>query len=84
VVGHRERHGLARTGKRQLDAAVNRIAVTQKRCHPEAAAYLQRRTTRGDTQTEALRALRRRLSDIVDPAPLADPTPTPGCLAEAA
>jgi transposase len=82
--GNRERHRLARTGNRQLNAAVHRIALTQKRCHPDAAAYLERRTARGDTPTEALSALKRRLSDIVYRALLADATPTPGCLAEAA
>jgi transposase len=67
-----------------IDAAVHRMAITRRRCHPDAAAYLQRRTARGDTPTEALRALKRRLSDIVYRAPLADATPIPGCLAEAA
>ena len=51
---------------------VHRIAVTQKRCNPNARAYLQRRTTAGDTPTEALRALKRRLSDIVYRMLLAD------------
>ena len=59
------RHRLSRTGNRQLNCAIHRIAVTQKRCHPAAQAYLQRRTTLGDTPTEALRALKRRLSDII-------------------
>lgn len=75
---------LTRSGNRQLNAAVHRIALTQKRCHPDAAAYLQRRTAMGNTPTEALRALKRRLSDTVYRALLADATPTPGCLAEAA
>ena len=37
------RHRLSRTGNRQLNCAIHRIAVTQKRCHPAAQAYLQRR-----------------------------------------
>jgi transposase len=81
---NRERHRLARTGNRQLNAALHRIALTQKRCHPDAAAYLERRAARGNTPTEALRALKRRLSDTVYRALLADATPTPGRLAEAA
>jgi len=68
------RHRLSRTGNRQLNCAIHRIAVTQKRCHPPAQAYLQRRTTSGDTPTEALRALKRRLSDIVYRTLLADST----------
>jgi transposase len=70
--GSRVRHRLARTGNRQLNCAIHRIAVTQKRCHPDAQAYLKHRTTAGSTNTEALRALKRRLSDIVYRALLAD------------
>jgi len=66
------RHRLSRTGNRQLNCAIHRIAVTQKRCHPPAQAYLHRRATTGDTSTEALRALKRRLSDIVYRTLLAD------------
>jgi transposase len=63
--GNRVRHRLARTGNRQLNCAIHRIAVTQKRCHPDAQAYLNKRITAGDTPTEALRALKRRISDAV-------------------
>jgi transposase len=70
------RHRLARTGNRQLNCAIHRIAVTQKRCHPPAQAYLARRTAAGDTPTEALRALKRRLSDIVYRALLTDTVAT--------
>jgi transposase len=73
--GNRERHRLSRTGNRQLNAAIHRIAVTQMRCHPDARAYLDRRITQHDTRTEALRALKRRLSDVVFRALLADAQP---------
>jgi len=73
--GNRERHRLSRTGNRQLNAAVHRIAVTQIRCHHDAIAYMQRRMTNGNTKSEALRALKRRLSDIVYRALLADAQP---------
>lgn len=83
--GNRERHRLSRTGNRQLNAAVHRIAVTQMRCHDDAIAYLERRTTMGNTKTEAIRALKRRLSDIVYRALLADAQPAAAaCLDEAA
>jgi transposase len=75
--GSHTRHRLARTGNRQLNCAIHRIAVTQKRCHPGAQAYLQRRTAGGDTPAEALRALKRRLSDIVYRTLLADGTTAP-------
>jgi len=63
--GNPARHRLSRTGNRQLNCAIHRIAITQKRCHPPAQAYLTNRTANGDTPTEALRALKRRISDAV-------------------
>ena len=71
------RHRLSRTGNRQLNCAIHRIAVTQIRCHPDAQAYLKSRIAAGDTKTEALRALKRRLSDIIYRALLADSTSVP-------
>jgi len=83
--GNRERHRLSRTGNRQLNAAIHRIAVTQARCHDDAKTYLDRRLENGNTKTEALRALKRRLSDVVFRALLADAEPvTATCLAQAA
>ena len=53
--GNRTRHRLSRTGNRQLNCAIHRIAVTLIRCHPDAQAYLKARIASGDTKTEALR-----------------------------
>jgi transposase len=78
------RHRLSRTGNRQLNAAIHRIAITQARCHPDAQTYLARRAELGNTPTEARRALKRRLSDIVYRALLADAPATAACLDEAA
>jgi transposase len=69
---NRVRHRLSRTGNRQLNAALHRIAVTQIRMHQPAKDYLERRITMGNTKTEALRALKRRLSDVVFRALLVD------------
>jgi transposase len=66
------RHRLSRTGNRQLNAALYRIALTQARCHPGARNLLERRRTHGDSNREAFRVLRRRLSDIVYRAMRAD------------
>jgi transposase len=60
-----ERHRLNRGGNRQLNAALHRIAVTQLRLGGAGRAYVQRRLAAGDTKTEAIRALRRRISDEV-------------------
>jgi transposase len=79
------RHRLSRTGNRQLNAAIHRIAITQARCHPDAIVYLERRAAMRNTPTEARRALKRRLSDIVYRALLVDAQAQPAaCLDEAA
>ena len=79
--GNRIRHRLSRTGNRQLNCAIHRIAITQKRCHPPARDYLARRAAAGSTGPEALRALKRRLSDIVYRALLADSATAPSAQA---
>jgi transposase len=68
------RHRLSRTGNRQINTAIHRVAITQKRIHPGAKAYLERRIANGNTKTEALRALKRKLSDVIYRALLADAT----------
>lgn len=82
--GNRERHRLSRTGNRQINAAIHRIAITQARCHPDAATYLAKRKASGDTNTEALRALKRRLSDVVYRTLLTDTKPATTCVPQAA
>jgi len=80
-----QRHRLSRTGNRQLNAAIHRIAVTQKRCHDDAKTYLQRRSALGNSNREALRALKRRLSDVVYRALITDAhASTATCLPQAA
>jgi len=70
--GNRVRHRLSRTGNRQLNTAIHRIAITQMRIHEPAKTYLERRMVNGNTKTEALRALKRKLSDVVYRALLVD------------
>jgi transposase len=82
--GNRTRHRLARTGNRQLNCAIHRIAVTQGRCHRDARAFIERRIASGNTPSEARRALKRRLSDLVYRDLLHDATiatPRPSTLA---
>lgn len=62
--GNNERFRLNRGGNRQVNAALHRIAVTQLRCHPDAKDFIRRRLASGNTKKEALRALKRRLSDV--------------------
>ena len=63
--GNHERHRLNRGGNRQLNVALHRIAITQMRLGGPASAYIARRLAMGNTKTEAIRALRRQISDEV-------------------
>ena len=63
--GGRNRHRLNRTGNRQLNAALHRIAVTQSRVHPPARAYLERKQAEGHSRREALRCLKRHLARTI-------------------
>jgi transposase len=70
--GNRESYRLSRTGNRQLNAAIHRCAVTQAHYHPDASAFLARRRAAGDHKAESIRALKRRLSDVVFRALMVD------------
>ncbi|MHA6781110.1 hypothetical protein ACVGOW_08955 [Pseudonocardia saturnea] len=72
---NRHRFRLSRTGNRQLNAAIHRIAITQAHYHPQAREMLQRRRAGGDSKAESIRVLKRRLSDVVYRALLADVDP---------
>src|SRR5579862_1767025 len=63
--GNHKRHRLNRGGNRQLNAAIHRIAVTQLRHEGLARDYVSKRLAVGNTKTEAVRALKRRISDEV-------------------
>jgi len=69
---NRARYRLSRTGNRQLNAALHRMALTQMRVHPPAKAMIERRRAGGDGGMEALRVLKRRLSDVAYHALRAD------------
>jgi len=57
--GEHARHRLNRTGNRQLNALLHRIALVQLRCDARAQAYVARRQREGKTQREAVRCLKR-------------------------
>jgi transposase len=69
---NKARHRLSRTGNRQLIAALHRIALTQAHWHEPAKQMMARRKAGGDSGMEALRILKRRLSDVVYAALRAD------------
>lgn len=70
--GNDDRHRLNRGGNRQLNCALHRIAITQMQKPGPARDYIDKRIAAGDTKTEAIRALRRKISDEVYRRLLAD------------
>lgn len=60
--GNTQRFRLNRGGNRKLNAAIHRIAITQKRMHEPARIYLDARRTKGNSNTEAIRALKRHIA----------------------
>jgi transposase len=56
---------MTRSGNRQLNAALHRMAVTQIRLDGLGQTYYRHRLAAGDSTTEALRCLKRRLSRVV-------------------
>jgi transposase len=63
--GPRKRHRLNPRGNRQLNHAIHMAAVTQIRNDTPGRAYYERKIGEGKTKKEALRALKRRVSDAV-------------------
>jgi len=61
----RGRVRMSRTGNRQLNVALHRIAVTQIRLDGLGRAYYRKRLDQGDSTIEALRCLKRKLARIV-------------------
>jgi transposase len=59
----RVRHN--KSGNRQLNTALHRIAITQIRLGGLGKAYYDKRISDGDTKPEAIRALKRRLARVV-------------------
>jgi transposase len=63
--GDNVRHRLSRGGNRQINRALHMMAVVQLRNPTEGRAYYDRKVATGKTPNEAMRCLKRRLSDIV-------------------
>src|SRR6185295_6518287 len=63
--GRTVRHRLNRGGDRQLNRALYTIAITQIRADTAGRAYYDRKRAGGNTSREALRCLKRRLSDVL-------------------
>jgi transposase len=64
--GGRITHRLSRRGNRQLNHAIHIAAITQIRfAHSPGRAFFERKIAEGKTKKEAVRALKRRISDAV-------------------
>jgi transposase len=63
--GDQVRHRLSRAGNRQINRTIHIMATVQLRNPTEGRAYFDRRKADGKTSMEAMRALTRRLSNIV-------------------
>ena len=63
--GDQQRHRLSRAGNRRINRALHIMAVVQLRHDTEGRAYYRRRVAAGKTTMEAMRCLKRRLSDLV-------------------
>jgi transposase len=70
--GRSTKYRLNRGNNRRLNHAIHVIALTQARNDPRAQAFLAARRAEGKTSREAMRSLKRRLSDVVYRQLLAD------------
>ena len=72
--GGRKIYRLSRRGNRRVNYAIHIAAVTQIRYkHSPGRAYYDKKIAQGKTPKEALRALKRRISDAIYARLLADP-----------
>jgi len=63
--GDQQRHRLSRAGNRRINRVLHIMAIVQLRHDTPGRAYYRRRLAEGKTPMEAIRALKRRLSDVV-------------------
>ena len=63
--GDRPRHRLNPRGNRKLNHAIHIAAISQLRYHTEGRTYYDRKIAEGKTSKEAVRALKRRISDRI-------------------
>ena len=76
--GGRTTHRLSRRGDRRLNHALHCAAITQIRHrHSPGRSYYDRKLAEGHTPREAIRALKRRLSDVVWRHLVADASASP-------
>jgi transposase len=70
--GNQQRHRLSRAGNRRINRAVHIMAIVQLRNPTEGRAYYDKRKAGGLPSMMAMRALKRRLSNVIYSRMLAD------------
>jgi transposase len=63
--GDHQRHRLSRSGNRRINRVLHIMAIVQLRNDTPGRAYYRRKLAAGKTPMEAIRCLKRRLSDVV-------------------
>jgi transposase len=63
--GEQNRHRLSRAGDRRVNHVIHIAAITQLRLDTEGRAYYRRKRAEGKKPLEALRCLKRRISDAI-------------------
>jgi transposase len=63
--GEQIRHRLSRAGNRRINRVLHGMAIVQLRSDTEGRACFRRKVAAGKTKMEALRCLKRRLSDVL-------------------
>jgi transposase len=74
--GEQNRHRLSRAGNRRMNHMIHIAAVTQLRLDTDGRAYYRRKRAEGKKPLEAIRCLKRRISDAI----YRQLSPTPGPL----
>jgi transposase len=70
--GDQQRHRLSRAGNRRINRMLHIMAIVQLRHDTDGRAYFRRKVAAGKTSMEAMRCLKRRLSDAVYRQMIAD------------
>ena len=76
--GEQNRHRLSRAGNRRANHMIHIAAISQIRLDTDGRAYYRRKRADGKKSLEAIRCLKRRISDAIYRQLLADATPVAG------
>ena len=79
--GEQIRHRLSRAGNRRMNHVLHVAAIVQLRHDTKSRAYYRRKLATGKTPMEALRCLKRRLSDVIYRRLVADANTAPAASA---